>query len=114
LLRLSLYVTIYGKFSCVEEYDVVQVAREKPQFAEITVNTESSSGPSTTVLALFIKNVKPDAITIGWRPPPDPYVEIQMYEVGECFFSLFSSDATGCYRYGTVAVIIAIIMPFKM
>jgi hypothetical protein len=56
------------------------VAREKPQFAEITVNTESSSGPAT-LLALFIKNVKPDSITIGWRPPSDPYVEIQMYEV---------------------------------
>jgi hypothetical protein len=58
----------------------LQVAREKPQFAEITVNTESSSGPAT-LLALFIKNVKPDSITIGWRPPSDPYVEIQMYEV---------------------------------
>ena len=60
----------------------MQVAREKPQFAEITVNTESSSGAAaTTVLALFIKNVKPEAVTIGWRPPADPYVEIQMYEV---------------------------------
>jgi hypothetical protein len=78
-----------GLESHVNENDPVKVAREKPQFAEITVNTESSSGPSTTVLALFIKNVKPDAITIGWRPPADPYVEIQMYEVGKYFLFVF-------------------------
>jgi hypothetical protein len=59
----------------------MQVAREKPQFAEITVTTESSS-TAATLLALFVKNVKPDAITIGWRPPSDSYVDIQMYEVG--------------------------------
>jgi hypothetical protein len=63
----------------------MQVAREKPQFAEITVTTESSS-TAATLLALFVKNVKPDAITIGWRPPSDSYVDIQMYEVGHVMF----------------------------
>jgi hypothetical protein len=63
----------------------MQVAREKPQFAEITVTTESSS-TAATLLALFVKNVKPDAITIGWRPPSDSYVDIQMYEVGHVMY----------------------------
>jgi hypothetical protein len=63
----------------------MQVAREKPQFAEITVTTESSS-TAATLLALFVKNVKSDAITIGWRPPSDSYVDIQMYEVGHVMY----------------------------
>lgn len=81
------YVTVSGlapltayTFQVYSENGVSKVAREKPQYAEITVNTESSAGPAN-LLALFVKNVKPDSITIGWRPPADPYVEIQMYEV---------------------------------
>ena len=63
-----------------------QMAKEKPQFAEIKVNTESAAGSH---LALFVKNVKPDSITIGWQPPSDPFVEIQMYEVGITSFTFF-------------------------
>ena len=34
-----------------------------------------------TVPALFIKNVRSSSIHLGWRPPHDQYIEIQMYEV---------------------------------
>ena len=55
------------------------MAREPPQAADIVVLTEPAN-PST-VTALFVKNVKPNSIEVGWRPPSDPYTEIEMYEV---------------------------------
>ena len=61
------------------ENGVSSVAREAPRSADILVTTESAN-PST-VTALYVKNVRPDSIELGWRPPLDPLTEIEMYEV---------------------------------
>ena len=67
------------RFQVYSENGVSSVAREKPQSANITVTTEPAN-PST-VTALFVRNVRPDSIEVGWSPPSDPYTEIEMYEV---------------------------------
>jgi len=67
------------RFEVYSENGVSSVAREPPQAADIVVVTEPAN-PST-VTALFVKNVKPNSIEVGWRPPSDPYTEIEMYEV---------------------------------
>jgi len=61
------------------ENGVSSVAREAPKSADILVTTEPSN-PST-VTAAYIKNVRPESIELGWRPPQEPYIEIEMYEV---------------------------------
>ena len=61
------------------ENGVSSVAREAPRSADILVTTEPAS-PST-VTALYVKNVRPESIELGWKPPLEPYIEIEMYEV---------------------------------
>ena len=46
---------------------------------DILVTTEPDN-PST-VTALYVREVRPDSIELCWRPPLDPYIEIEMYEV---------------------------------
>jgi len=81
------FITISGlspltsyRFTVFAENGVSSLARgSPPKSADITVNTETNNPRS--VAGLFVKNVKPTSITVGWQPPADPYVEIEMYEV---------------------------------
>ena len=61
------------------ENGVSSVAREAPRSADILVTTEPAN-PST-VNALYVKNVRPESIELGWKPPQDQFTEIEMYEV---------------------------------
>ena len=61
------------------ENGVSSVAREAPRSADILVTTEPAS-PST-VNALYVKNVRPESIELGWKPPQDQFTEIEKYEV---------------------------------
>ena len=61
------------------ENGVSSVAREAPRSADILVTTEPAN-PST-VNALYVKNVRPESIELGWKPPQDQFTEIEIYEV---------------------------------
>ena len=67
------------RFEIFSENGVTGVAREKPQYALITVMTETDN--TTTVTVLYVKSVQPHSIEVGWKPPSDSYTEIEMYEV---------------------------------
>ena len=70
-----------SRFTVFAENGVSSMARgSPPKNADITVNTETTNNPST-IAVMFVKDVKPTAITVGWQAPADPYIEIEMYEV---------------------------------
>jgi len=75
----SLSPTTNYKFQVIAENGVSSEAKESPQVAEIFITTEQDN-PSTVPL-IYVKNVKPNSIEVAWRPPSDPFSEIEMYEV---------------------------------